>query len=370
MTITETDRSQAAANAEELSGRLFMTGLGALELLSVELGLRLGCYRALREDEGRTSAELADTTGLAERYVREWLEQQAVSGFVQVDDPDRRAPERRYSLRAGTAAVLLDPDNPANTTPLASFLAEAGRMIPSVADAFRTGGGVPYEAYGVQHIQAAFTRPVFTGALVQEWLPALPDIHRRLVAGDTVRIVDVGCGEGVAAVTIASVYPRVQVTGYDLDDTSIAAARALARDSGVSDRVSFEVWDAATGAASAPVPGPFDLVMAIEMLHDAADPVGILSTMRALRAPGGEVVVADERVADHFTAPGDEMERFMYVASVLHCLPAGMSEPGSAATGTVLRTDGVRAYAACAGFSSTEVLPVEHPQFRLYRLVD
>src|SRR5690606_13684208 len=107
---------------------------------------------------------------------------------------------------------------------------------------------------------------------------------------------------------------------------------------------------------------------AIEMLHDVPDPVGILATMRALRAPEGAVLVVDERVADVFTAPGDEMERFMYAASVLHCLPVGMVEEGSAGTGTVIRARTVRDSAGRAGFARTEVLDVEHPQVRLYRL--
>jgi hypothetical protein len=101
-----------------------------------------------------------------------------------------------------------------------------------------------------------------------------------------------------------------------------------------------------------------------------SDPVGVLSTMRELRAGGGAVVIADERVADEFTAPGDEMERFMYAASVLHCLPVGMIEAESAATGTVIRSSIVRDYATRAGFATTDVLALEHPQFRLYRLED
>ncbi|HEX6235768.1 MAG TPA: hypothetical protein VFZ68_01170, partial [Acidimicrobiales bacterium] len=141
-----------------------------------------------------------------------------------------------------------------------------------------------------------------------------------------------------------------------------------ATEAGVADRVRFELWDASAGAANSPAPPPFDLVLAVEMLHDVPDTVGILATMRPLCADGGAVLVADERVADVFTAPGDGMERFMYAASVLHCLPVGMVEQGPAATGTVIRSSIVRDYAARAGFTHTEVLDVDHPQFRLYRL--
>ena len=361
ITITEHDTEQV----EALSGRLFMAGLEALELLNVELGLRLGLYAVLAEQGPCTTGELAAAAGIAERYAREWLEQQAVTGIVDVDDLTADAVTRRYGLPAGHAHVLLDPDSPANTTALAAFVAEAGRMVPAVVEAFRSGGGVPYADYAIHDLQAAFTRPVFVNNLLQEWLLALPDIHARLVAGEALRIAEIGCGEGIAIITIARAFPNVVAHGFDLDEASIAAARKNAAEAGVGDRVRFELCDASKGAGALPARTHYDLVLAIEMLHDVPDPVGVLSTMRELRAHGGVVVVADD-----FVAPGDEMERFMYAASVLHCLPVGMVEPGSAATGTVIRSSIVRDYATRAGFGSTHVLPVEHPQFRVYHLDD
>ena len=366
MTITELDTRKVDA----LSGRLFMAGLEALELLNVELGLRLGLYAALADEGPLTTGELAAAGGIAERYAREWLEQQAVTGILDVDDIGADAQARRFALPAAHAHVLLDPDSPANTTALAAFVAEAGRMVPAVVEAFRTGSGVAYADYAIHDLQAAFTRPVFVNNLLQEWLPALADIDARLTSGEALRVAEIGCGEGIATITIASAFPNVVVHGFDLDEASIAAARKNAAEAGVGDRVRFELCDASKGAAAIPGDAPYDLVLAIEMLHDVPDPVGVLSTMRELRADGGAVIVADERVADEFTAPGDEMERFMYAASVLHCLPVGMVEPGSAATGTVIRSSIVREYATRAGFEHTDVLPVEHPQFRLYRLED
>jgi 2-polyprenyl-3-methyl-5-hydroxy-6-metoxy-1,4-benzoquinol methylase len=364
MTITEHDVEKVDA----LSGRLFMAGLEALELLSVELGLRLGLYAALADEGPLSSGELAVGGRIAERYAREWLEQQAVTGILDVDDIEADADVRRFALPAAHAHVLLDPDSPANTTALGAFVAEVGRMVPSLVDAFRTGAGVAYADYAIHDLQAAFTRPVFVHCLLQEWLPALADIHARLTSGEALRVAEIGCGEGIAAITIASAFPTVVVHGYDLDEASIAAARKNAAEAGVGDRVRFDLRDASKGAAAIPSDAPYDLVLAIEMLHDVPDPVGVLSTMRGLCADDGAVLVADERVADEFTAPGDEMERFMYAASVLHCLPVGMIEPGSAATGTVIRSSIVRDYATRAGFARADVLPVEHAQFRLYRL--
>ncbi|MGH8777254.1 MAG: SAM-dependent methyltransferase [Jiangellaceae bacterium] len=175
---------------------------------------------------------------------------------------------------------------------------------------------------------------------------------------------EIGCGEGVAAVQIARAFPGVTVDGYDLDEKSIAAARTEADAVGVADRVRFEVCDAAADA----VDGDYDLVFCVEMLHDVSDPVGVLGTMRRLRAPGGAVLVIDERAADAFDPDADEMERLFYACSTLHCLPVGMTEPGSAATGTVIRPDVVRQYAQQAGFDGVDVLDIDHPQFRLYLL--
>jgi 2-polyprenyl-3-methyl-5-hydroxy-6-metoxy-1,4-benzoquinol methylase len=185
----------------------------------------------------------------------------------------------------------------------------------------------------------------------------------RLDSGEQVRIAEVGCGEGLAGIVIGTTYPNAEVDGYDLDEASIAAARAAAAAAGVDDRVRFHLRD----AADADIDGSYDLVLAIEMLHDVPDPVGVLRTMRRLAGDTGAVVVADERTEDEFTAPANEMERLFYAFSTLHCLAVSMQGDG-VGTGTVIRQDTVRDYATQAGFSAATDLGVEHPQFRLYQL--
>jgi SAM-dependent methyltransferase len=216
--------------------------------------------------------------------------------MLEVVDLAADAQTRRYELPAAHAYVLLDADSPANTTAVAAFVAEAGRMVPAVVDAFRTGGGVPYADYAIHDLQAAFTRPAFVNNLLQEWLPALPEVHARMVAGEAVRVAEIGCGEGIAAITIGRAFPNAVVHGYDLDEASVAAARKNAAQAGVSDRVRFEVSDASKGAAAISDTTRYDLVLAIEMLHDVPEAVGVLTTMRELRAPHGAVLVADERL--------------------------------------------------------------------------
>lgn len=357
--LTEDD----GAKVEELAGKLFMATLGMMELANVELGVRLGLYTALAGAGPVTSAELARSAGIAERYAREWLEQQAVAGIVEVDDASKAPRERRFRLPNAHAHVLTDDDSEACMKPCASVVPWLGKVLPMIEEAFRRGTGIAFGDFGLHDIQAAFTRPVFLHHLVQKWLPAMGEVYARLVAGDRVRIAEIGCGEGLAAITIARAFSNVQVDGYDLDEASIAVARKDATAAGVASRVRFQARDAADPA----IGGDYDLVLAIEMLHDVPDPVGILRTMRKLAGSRGTVIVADERTADRFTVPATEMERFFYTFSTLHCLAVSM-QGGGAGTGTVIRADTVRQYARDAGFTTVEVLDVEHPQFRLYRL--
>ncbi|MDX6256963.1 MAG: hypothetical protein QOJ11_3297 [Frankiales bacterium] len=351
------------AKVEEFAGHLFMATLATMELANVELGIRLGLYEALAGHGQLTSAELAKATGTVERYVREWLEQQAVAGVLDVEDPSQPPVARRFSLPNAHAHVLLDDDSEACMKPCAAVVPWVGKSLEIMTEEFRRGEGVEFGRFDLHDLQAAFTRPVFIHHLVQDWLPSLPEVQAKLAAGQPVRIAEVGCGEGVAALTIAAAYPNAQVDGYDLDEASIRVARASAADAGVGDRVRFEMRDAGDPAIS----GDYDLVMALEMLHDVPDPVSVLRTMRTLAADDGTVLVVDERTEDTFTLPASEMERFLYTFSPLHCLAVSMQD-GGVGTGTVLRTDTLRQYAASAGFSSVDVLDVDHPQFRLYRL--
>jgi 2-polyprenyl-3-methyl-5-hydroxy-6-metoxy-1,4-benzoquinol methylase len=351
------------AKVEAFAGGLFMACLGTMELANVELGVRLGLYDAMAGAGPMTAAELAKSGGIVERYAQEWLEQQAVAGVVSVDDTSAVPAERRFALPNAHAVVLTEDDSEACMKPMAALVPWAAKTLEIMVNEFRNGTGAAFGLFDVHDVQAAMTRPVFVNHLTQNWLPALPEVQARLTAGEPVRIAEIGCGEGLAAITIARAYPNAQVDGYDLDEPSIVMAREAAADAGVADRARFELRDAADPS----IGGDYDLVMAIEMVHDMPDPVGILRTMRRLAGENGVVLVVDERTEDEFAVPASEMERFFYTFSTLHCLAVSMQDAGRG-TGTVMRTDTLRGYAQEAGFSNVDVLDVQHPQFRLYRL--
>lgn len=239
--------------------------------------------------------------------------------------------------------------------------------LDDVVEAYRTGGGVPYVRYGpdFRHGQGGINRPAFTSDLVKSWLPAVAGVAEKLGAGG--RLVDVGTGHGWSAIAVKSTWPTADVIGLDTDTASVADARAHAARAGVDVRF---VVPGADGDGDGDLAGlePVDVVLILEALHDMADPLGVLAAARSALAPGGLVVIADEAVAETFTAPGDDLERMMYGWSVTHCLPASMAEAPSAALGTVLRAGTVAELAGQAGFASCEVVDVDAGFFRLYRL--
>jgi SAM-dependent methyltransferase len=363
---TTSDAVPALVSKRDLLGeRLLGALLGGMELLTVELGMRTGLYGALRDAGPVTADELAGRAGIAERYTREWLEQQAAAGFLDVSTSGGPA-QCRYVLPDEHAEALLEVESPGYTSPAAPTLVGLAKVLAAVSAAYRSGEGVRYGRYGaeIRHGIGDFNRPMFANELAVEWLPALGEVYPRLRSGAAGRVLDVACGTGWSTIALARACPGVQVDGVDLDEASIADARGNAAAAGVADRVRYEVAD----AAALEGPGGYDLVCIFEGLHDMGDPVGALRRIRGLLGPGAPLLIADERVAEAFTGVAGDIERLYYAWSVLHCLPATLAESPKIAHGTVLRTDTVRRWAHAAGYASVEVLPIANDFWRFYRL--
>lgn len=368
MTSILTPQPHIAQQKEALMERLLQSAAGTFDIFTIYIGDRLGFYRALAQG-WLTSTELAAQTQTYERYVREWLEQQTVTGILVVDDETATAKNRHYHLPAGHQAVLIDQDSLDFLTPLTHMLVGVTRPLDALLNAYRQGGGVPYSEYGevFREGQSSINRPMFLQLLGTEWLPAMPDIHTQLQTSPTARIADIGCGGGWSSIALAQTYPHIHVDAFDLDGPSVELAQRHVAEAGLSDRVHVYQRD----ASDPTLQGQYDLVTAFECIHDLGNPVAALRMMRNLAGDNGTVLIADERVGDTFTAKGNDVEWMMYGWSVLHCLPVGMADGADChcgGTGTVMRYDTLRFYAQAAGFRTVEVLPVENFFFRLYRL--
>jgi len=358
------DRPDKGDRTKALVERLFQDAVGALELYTVYLGERLGLYRALAEGGPTTSSELAERSGTAERYVREWLEHQAASELLGVDDAKAEPLVRRYRLPPEHIPVLADPDDVNYEAYKGVDLVRAARPLPQLVEAFRTGDApppLPWEPEG----RAEFNRALFLNLLGKVWLPAITDVDERLRAEPPARVADVACGTGWSSIAMAQAYPSISVDGFDLDEDVIAVARENAEESGVDDRVTFSVSDAADSRAS----GEYDLVTIFEALHDMSRPVEALQAARGMLSEGGSLVVADELVEDEFMAPAPDGDRYAYGWSVVSCLPGAMGDPQTRATGAVMRPSTLRRYATEAGFREMEILAIEAGLWRFYRLV-
>lgn len=370
--------TEMTTQVDLLAQRLLQATLGAVDLMAIYLGDRLGWYRSLAEAGPCTADELARRTGTHPRYAREWLEQQAASGLLEeAREPDaaaaghvpaQRTAEgggRRFGMPAAAAEVLTNRDSLSYLAPLGRMLAAPARHLPSLLDAYRSGGGVSWAELGVdaREAQADMNRPWFLQRLAGA-LASVPPLHEML-ARPGARIAEIGCGAGWASIALAGAYPEATVDAFDVDGPSVEMARANAAAAGVAERVAVHHVDAEELPER-----QFDAVLAFECLHDMPYPVRVLEACRLALRDNGVVIVMDEAVGPSFSAPADDLDRLMYGFSLLVCLPDGMSHPDSAGTGTVLRPGTLRRYAADAGYGQVDDLPIEDFGFwRFYRLI-
>lgn len=357
---------EAAQDRDEFINRLMNDALGAFNIFAIHIGDRLGYYRQLAQETGLTSAELARRTNTQERYAREWLEQQAAACVLEVIDGVVDPGERRFRLSPGRAEALVDRESLNFAAPLAQLVVGAASPVDQLIETYQTGGGLPFSQYGanLREGQASMNRAMFLQQLGQEWLPNMLDVDARLKSANPAYIADIGCGAGWSAIGMARSYPSAVVHGFDLDNASVELAQRNIQEAGLQEQVQVFCRDA-EGAGMA---GRYDLAVALECVHDMSNPVGVLRTMRNLVGPQGAVMVMDERTLDAFQPCSDTWEQILYGFSVLHCLPVGMLEQPSAATGTVMRPSTLEQYAQEAGFSRVEILPIDHFFFRFYRL--
>ena len=369
------DSNEQGDAVADFAGRVFGSALGGLEILSIYLGDRLGWYRALAESGQLSSTELARRTATQERYAREWLEQQAVSGILTVEGTDAAdaanaapvaASDRRFSLPAAHAEVLADGTSLDYLAPSVRMFAAAAAQLPQLLDVYRAGGGVSWQQLGADahESQGDMNRPWFEKRLAPA-LTSVGSLHE-VLSRPGAHIADVGCGHGWSTLALARAYPAARVEGFDVDQPSIEAARRHAAEAGLGEHVRFHL----VGGEELAAEGRFDAAFVFEAVHDMPHPVEVLAAVRRAVRDDGQVVIMDEAVAERFAPDGDDVERYMYGFSLVVCLPDSLSSPGSVGTGTVMRQSTLEDYSRQAGFSGIEELPIEgFASFRFTRLV-
>jgi 2-polyprenyl-3-methyl-5-hydroxy-6-metoxy-1,4-benzoquinol methylase len=306
----------------------------------VVIGDKLGLYRAMAGAGSLTSAELAERTGTAERYVREWLSAQAARGYVTYDG------DGRFTLPDEHAIPLTDESSPACV--IGAFETALGSVYATdtIADRFRSGDGFAWGAHD-QHVLGGcerFFRPGYLNHLVGEWVPALDGVEAKLTEG--ARAADVGCGHGASTLLLAEAYPASTIVGIDAHDGSIQAARQRAADAGLADRVEFEVATAQTFT------GTYDLVCFFDCLHDMGDPVGACVHVRKQLAPGGTMMLIEPFAGDDIADNLNPVGATYYAFSTLLCTPCSLSQEVGAALGAQAGEARLREIVKEAGFST------------------
>lgn len=315
---------------------------GARMAMLVNLGDELGLYRAMRGAGPLTAAELAARTGLAERLVREWLLANAAAELLATSAGDA------FELTDAAAAVLADEDGSEWFAAGAFSRPFTPAVVQGIADSFRTGVGLPYDAYGEQgaHATARSLGPWVRVALIPRLLPLLDGVVAKLESG--ARVADVGCGAGVALEALASAYPTSQFVGFDPSHHAVVAARERVAAAGLGN---VEVVEAP--ADTLPDSAAFDLVLTFDCLHDMARPGDAAGAIRGAIADDGTWLVKEIRSTGSFEDDRrNPMLALMYGMSVTVCLQSSLSEPGSPGYGTLgLPPQRLEALARDAGFT-------------------
>jgi SAM-dependent methyltransferase len=308
---------------EQFMGQ-FVQDMGAAATAPlVVIGDKLGLYKAMAGGDPVTPAELAGRTGCRERYLREWLCQQAASGYVEYDPEDgtfRLPPEQELALA--------HDDSPAFIPGAFQLIAAIVKDEPHITERFRSGEGFGWHEHDHDLFEGTerFFRPGYLANLVESWLPSLDGVVEKLEAG--ARVADVGCGHGASTILMAQAYPRSTFVGTDYHEASIEAARRAAERAGVADRITFDVSSAKQLSG-----GPYDLVCVFDALHDMGDPVGAARHVRSQLADDGTWLVVEPMAGDAIEDNLNPVGRVFYAGSTMLCTPASLSQEVGLALG-------------------------------------
>src|SRR5687767_11715288 len=344
---------------DQLAERIINETNSAISCLTLYLGHKLDLFNSLNEGGPVTSNELAAKTNYSERYLREWLECMTVNGYIQYDPSTNK-----FSISEEHAIVFCDRDNSAYTIPFVYWIPSLSSVMDKLLEVFKTGKGVSYSSYGIDLLfaQGEGNRPMFVNDIAK-WISSMPDIENKLKS-EGGRVLEVGCGDGWASISLAKYFPLVKIDAIDPDSSSIDNASKNVKDEGLEERISLY----STPIENLAVKEKYDLVMTFESIHDMAYPIEALRKMKEIVSRDGAVIVGDVKMEDKLQDKNDFAGRLYYNFSVLLCLPQSMAYTNSEATGAAMTPSTFKRYANEAGFSKIDTLSIEHFIWKFYRL--
>jgi 2-polyprenyl-3-methyl-5-hydroxy-6-metoxy-1,4-benzoquinol methylase len=310
----------------------------AMHAALIVIGDKLGLYRAMADAGPMSPAELAEKTGAAERYVREWLNANAASGYVTYDTATGK-----FELPAEQAYAITTMDLPGAF----HIISACFKDEPKITQAFRTGEGVGWHEHDTNLFFGTerFFRPNYAANLISAWIPALEGVEAKLKSGACV--ADVGCGHGASTMLMARAFPKSRFYGFDYHSGSIEYARHVAGRDGLLDQITFEV----SSSKSYPSNGGYDLVTFFDCLHDMGDPVGAAKHVRSSLKPDGTWMIVEPFAHDLAQDNHNPLGRLMYSASTMICTPASLAQEVGMGLGAQAGEQRIRKVVTEGGFT-------------------
>jgi SAM-dependent methyltransferase len=347
--MEQSSQTLNAAKVEQFGQKMLGVMNGAALSLMVSIGHRTGLFDTLSQMPPSTVEQIAERSGLNERYVREWLSAMFTGGIV-----DYVAELKVFWLPPEHAALLTRAAVPGNIAQSMQWISVLGKVEDHIVDCFRKGGGVHYCHFDRFHdVMADESTQTTVSALLDHILPLAPDVHAALQKG--IDVLDIGCGAGRAMSALAAAFPNSRFTGYDFCDDAIAKARAEVRARSVTN-VRFEVRD----AASFNDRSAFDLITAFDAIHDQADPARVLGNIAAALRPNGTFLMQDIRSSSHLEKNVENpVATFLYTISCMHCMTVSLAQNG-AGLGTCWGEELALRMLDDAGFRRVNVHALEH----------
>jgi 2-polyprenyl-3-methyl-5-hydroxy-6-metoxy-1,4-benzoquinol methylase len=346
------DEAKLGAFMEQVLG----DAAGLMASTMATLGDRLGLFKTLAAHSPVTSGELASAADINERYAREWLRGMHAAGYLELDRDSSR-----YSLPPEHAQVLAVEGGPAFLGGAFQLTFGYLRTIERLTEAFRSGGGVPQSAYPTETWEGMgrFSRSFYDNLLVQQWLPAVGGLEQRLEQGAS--WADVGCGSGIAVIRLAEAFPASTFVGYDNFEGQLQLARHAAADAGVSDRVRFELLDAAAG-----LPERFDVISTFDVVHDAVDPAALVGAIRRGLKADGTYLMLEMNSADEPDENIGPLATLLYGVSIVYCMTTSLAHGGAGLGTCGLPAARVQELCTQAGFATVRQLDLQDPFNSLY----